>query len=424
MFKIHVNVGRFAPGLADETFKQRLRAVRVNRGDAKAVTDRRIRRRPPSLTQNTAPPGKADNIKNRQEIGSKFQLCDQGQFTVEIGLNLCRNTIAVPITRPFPCLIFQLLHGVAPTWRNLVRIFIGQVRHAEFAQAGKISRRHQRIRPMPPAPRRLFRADQMPFCIAREQMACLVQQLFLADAGQHIGKRPPFSNMVKRITSRCQPQTSRLRHIPEKRNARLIRTITIKARPSEELTRHNLPELSKLGLIIQRRMHGRHHQQCHAGRQAGKISKMHDGGGLAAPQIGLAQQHGQRFIALTIKWMGNNVRPINQSQPRANNKTDVMITRGTMRPDNAGKRIDISNANRLPAKRRRRCHHFIRMRGTGQKGKIAVAAKHGRGRLAHTGSSHPVCPGHAKKPCKNQLISSPRSGSPSRYTQKRAPVSS
>ena len=35
---------------------------------------------------------------------------------------------------------------------------------------------------------------------------------------------------------------------------RLIRTITTKARPGEELTRHNLPELGKLGLIIQPRM--------------------------------------------------------------------------------------------------------------------------------------------------------------------------
>ena len=143
--------------------------------------------------------------------------------------------------------------------------------------------------------------------------------------------------MVQRITSRCQPQTRRLRHIAKKCKTCLIRTITIKACPGKNPARRKLTDLGELGLIIQRRMRWRHDQQCRAGRQAGKIGKMHDGSGLAAPQIGFAQQHRKRLITATIKRMNDDVRPINQPQPRTNNKPNIMIARRTMRPDNAGK---------------------------------------------------------------------------------------
>jgi hypothetical protein len=76
--------------------------------------------------------------------------------------------------------------------------------------------------------------------------------------------------------------------------------------------------------------------------------------------------------------MSDQIRTINRTKPRPYHKPDAMITRRDMCPHNTGKRIDIGNANRVPAKSGGACHHFRRMRGTGQESKIAVTAQYRR----------------------------------------------
>ena len=133
MLEIDIDIGRLAARLADKTLEQGLRAVGIDRGDPKAVADRRIRRRAAPLAQDAAIAGKADNVEDGQEIGREFHLGDQRQLAFQICGHLVRHTIGVALARPVPCLILKLSHRVAPAGRDLVRIFIGQVVHGEIA---------------------------------------------------------------------------------------------------------------------------------------------------------------------------------------------------------------------------------------------------------------------------------------------------
>ena len=55
----------------------------IDRGDAQAITDRRVGRRAASLAENAAFAGKADQILDGQKIGLVAQFVDQRQLVLE-----------------------------------------------------------------------------------------------------------------------------------------------------------------------------------------------------------------------------------------------------------------------------------------------------------------------------------------------------
>ena len=83
MLEIHVDVGRFLAFGGDEAGEQQVDLLRIDGGDAKAVADRRIGRRPAALTQNAARAGMADDIMHRQEIAGVVKLRDQRQLRLQ-----------------------------------------------------------------------------------------------------------------------------------------------------------------------------------------------------------------------------------------------------------------------------------------------------------------------------------------------------
>ena len=54
MFKVHVNVGRFASLFADKAFEQQVIATGIDRGDPEHIADGRIRGGAASLAQDVA----------------------------------------------------------------------------------------------------------------------------------------------------------------------------------------------------------------------------------------------------------------------------------------------------------------------------------------------------------------------------------
>ena len=65
MFEVNVDIGRLIAGGADETLEEQVDLVGINRRDAQAIADRRIRRRAAPLTKNAPRAREANQIVNR-----------------------------------------------------------------------------------------------------------------------------------------------------------------------------------------------------------------------------------------------------------------------------------------------------------------------------------------------------------------------
>ena len=229
---------------------------------------------------------------------------------------------------------------------------------------------------MPPAARHLGRIENLPFRIARQQRPRRVEPLFLADTGQHIGQRPPRCMMVERVAHRRQRQPLRRRHLAQKRQPRLVTAVTVQRRTGKDAAGGDVAYSPQLGGMAGIGVARRHHQQRGALRKAREIGKVKNRRRLAAAQIGLAQQHRQRFIAGTVGGMDDHLRPVDRCQPRPDHQPDAMVARRHMRPHDPGKRVHIGDADGIPSQRRRRLDHFVRMRGPAKEAEIAVAAQH------------------------------------------------
>jgi len=262
----------------------------------------------------------------------------------------------------------------------------------------------KRLRHMAPAPRHLGRRQDMALGIARQQRAGPVKLLLLADTGQNIGKRTARRQVVKRIAGGGKRQLQRRRHVGKQGQPRLVTAITIQRRAGKNAPGGNITDPRQMRRMAGIGMKRRHDQQRGTGGKACQIGKMQHRRRLRPAKIALAEKHRQRFIAGAVGRVDNHLRPIDRPQPRAHHQPDAMVAGGDMRPHDSGKRVHVGDADGAPSQRRRRFDHLMRMRRPGKEAEIAVAAQHGQ-----RGGHH-----QAKKPCRNQSGSSPRSGRPSR----------
>ena len=97
VFEVDVDVGRLVALAADETLEQHVHARRIDLGHAQAITDRRIRRRAASLTQDVAFARKAHDVVHGEEIHLVFQFGDELEFVFDLCLHLRRNTVWVAL---------------------------------------------------------------------------------------------------------------------------------------------------------------------------------------------------------------------------------------------------------------------------------------------------------------------------------------
>ena len=93
MLEIDVDVGRLAALLGDEALEQQVAGRRVDRGDAEAVADRAVRRRPAPLAQDRRIEAarEGDDVVDGQEIAREVELLDQRELVVELLQHLVRD---------------------------------------------------------------------------------------------------------------------------------------------------------------------------------------------------------------------------------------------------------------------------------------------------------------------------------------------
>ena len=75
MLEIDVDVGRLLALLGNEALEQKLAGRRIDRGDAEAIADRAVRRRPAPLAQDRRieAAGERDDVVDGQEIAREIE---------------------------------------------------------------------------------------------------------------------------------------------------------------------------------------------------------------------------------------------------------------------------------------------------------------------------------------------------------------
>src|SRR5262252_10859649 len=80
VLEVDVDVGRLAAIFRDEAGEQEPALVRIDRGDADAITDRAVRRRAAPLAENALAAGVSDDVVNGQEIARVVELGDDREL--------------------------------------------------------------------------------------------------------------------------------------------------------------------------------------------------------------------------------------------------------------------------------------------------------------------------------------------------------
>src|SRR6185369_5183277 len=83
-WKVDVNVGPIFASLAQESFKEKFAANRIDRGDAEAVANGAIGSAAATLRHNVVLAAKPHNVRDDQEVSTKTELLDEHQFLLEL----------------------------------------------------------------------------------------------------------------------------------------------------------------------------------------------------------------------------------------------------------------------------------------------------------------------------------------------------
>ena len=87
---VDVDIGWAVADRRQEPLEQQLVGHRIDRGDAKGITDRGVGRRSPALTQDVVLPTEPGDVVDHQEVTRKLELGNDFQLTLDLGIRLAR----------------------------------------------------------------------------------------------------------------------------------------------------------------------------------------------------------------------------------------------------------------------------------------------------------------------------------------------
>ncbi|MCY1169118.1 hypothetical protein D9M73_91340 [compost metagenome] len=142
VFKVHVDVGRFAALAADKTLKQQFAFCRVDGRYTQAITDHRIGRRAAPLAKNLLLIGKPHDVMHGDEKHLVAKLFNQRQFKRKLHPDFPGNAARIAVLGPLPgqppeppCGRFRGRHHVVPRvavqLANLVQVKAATRRHLQ-----------------------------------------------------------------------------------------------------------------------------------------------------------------------------------------------------------------------------------------------------------------------------------------------------
>ncbi len=210
MFKIDINVGRFAAFFGNETRKQQIIFAGVHRRNPQYVTDGGIGGAAPALAQNPPRLRPGDNVVDGQEIGRIFHLRDQRQFLVDQRLHRGWHPVWPARGGAAAHQFGQPPLGIIARWHRLAGIFIAQLVERKADPGEKARSLCHRIGMGGEQPGDFGGAVQMAFGIGRQPLARPRHRGVTADGGHHIVQRAGGGIGVKRVAGGDQRDARRI----------------------------------------------------------------------------------------------------------------------------------------------------------------------------------------------------------------------
>ena len=233
MLEVHIDIGRLATLLADKALEQQIATMRVYRGDAQAVADRRIGRRAAPLAENADAARIAHDVMHGEKVHLVLLVLDQRQFFVQLIAHFPGNALGIASRRALPGQPVQGLRGRHAGKHALLRIVVADLVQAEAAAPGQLQRRLQHgpgIERSQPQTR-----AQMPLGIGLQRKAAFGHGAPQADRRDHILQGLARARMHMDIAAGQQAQ-------PQRR-ARLLQGLQPQAVVGRQVQLHTQPEV-------------------------------------------------------------------------------------------------------------------------------------------------------------------------------------
>ena len=372
VLEIDVDVGRLAALGRDEALEQQLGAHRIDRGDAKNVADRRVRRRAAPLAQDVLAPRERDDRMNGQKIGRIIELGDQAEFMRQLRTDLSVQALGIPLGRPCPGQPLQLLLRRPTRHTDFVGILVFEFVEAEGAARGQLGAARDRPRVLQVAAEQSFHflpRLEMAVGDALASIAELVDRAFLADAGDDILQQPAIGRMVKNVAGRDR------RHARRRRDGRQV------SQP-HRVARLAADRQGEIGPVGENAPGSR---QRRLGRRIGAIGREHrdqpvapvlDVGpvevarALAGAALADAEQPAHPTIGQAVGRIDQQRRAVGQVEAAPDDRAYAGGLRCIPRADDARDRVAIDDPDRRQVEQGRRGEQFVGGRCAAQEAEV------------------------------------------------------
>ena len=361
MLEIHVDIRRLLALRRDEPLEQQIDLCRIDRRYSQNKTNRRIRRRPPSLAKYFFVPREPHHIMNRQKIPRIFQFGDQPQLFFKYLPHELGYALRVAPRRALPCQYGKIFVRRKSVRHRLIRIFIGNLFQRKFYHLQNIALRRNRLRIFLEQPGHFLRRLQMPFAMRFQPVPGFLDRAMMPDAPQHILHNPRFRRMIQHIIRRdhlAPRPPANLRDPPQPRL--IIRRIPPNQRDKKSLPPfpRRPPHKNLKRLIQHRRRHGDKNLPL---TKLPHIRVCQIAIPLRRPVLPHTQQPAQPPPRRAVRRITNQIRRIPQPQPAARQKPYPRRLRRPMPAHDPRHRVDIGDPNRrMPQHLGRRRHRLRR----------------------------------------------------------------
>ena len=146
MLEVDVDVRGFVAFAADESLEQQVDTVRIDRSDAQAVADGRVRGGTASLAENAPRAGEPDEVPDSEEVRLVAQIGDQCQFMFEELPHFVGKSLRIAPRGTVPGELLQIREGGEAIGGEFFRVLVAKLGEREGAAVGDLDGACQRVR--------------------------------------------------------------------------------------------------------------------------------------------------------------------------------------------------------------------------------------------------------------------------------------
>ena len=213
VLEIDVDIGRLAACGTDETLEQHIDPIRIDGGDAQAITDGAVGRRSAPLAQNSPRAGEDDDVIYSQKIVLKTKLLDEGQFVFDQSADFVRNAVGITSRGAGPGQLAKILQRGFARWREFIGIFIAQFVQLERASLGNFHSPADGAGIIGEKPMHLLGRFEIALGVWKKAKARLANGAAVANAGHYILQHPAGGVVIINIVGRKKGNVEMAREI-------------------------------------------------------------------------------------------------------------------------------------------------------------------------------------------------------------------